>query len=189
MKPEPINDQKQRELEIIKLLREGNKTAFEEIFRHYWKGMFAHAFSKLHSKEIAEEIVQDIFTTLWARREELLITNLSYYLHTSVKNRVLNVIRSQIRSRKYWDYYKRFIPQSDSTTEKAVLYDDLKESVEQNVYLLSEKARKIFQLSRIDGYSVPEIAKKLNISEKVVEYHITSSLKKLKVQLRDYLPQ
>jgi RNA polymerase sigma-70 factor (ECF subfamily) len=189
MKAQPINDQKQKELEVLRLLREGSKAAFEEIFRHYWKGMFSHAYSKLQSKEIAEEIVQEIFTTLWAKREETLITNLSYYLHTSVKNRVLNHIRLQIKTRKYWEYYKNSIPQSEPTTEETVLFNDLKESIDQSVYLLSDKAKKIFHLSRIEGYSVSEIASKLNISEKVVEYHVTTSLKKLKVQLRDYLPR
>ena len=187
MKAQPVNIQKQREAEVLKLLRAGNKAAFEEIFKAYWKIMFTSAYSKLHSKEIAEEIVQDLFATLWIKREQLLITDLKYYLHTSVKNRVLNHIRSQIRDRKYWEYYKKFIPQSDATTEKTVYYDDLKESLDQSVYLLPDKTKQIFQLSRVNGLSVNEIASKLNISEKVVEYHLTSSVKKLKVQLKDFL--
>lgn len=180
-------DYKGREIELMALLRGGDKSAFQEIFNIYWKEIYQHAYSKLKSKEEAEEIVQDIFTTLWVRREELLITNLSYYLHASVKNKVLNHLRSQMVHQKYWDFYRKFIPAGSCVTEEVIDYGDLKVSIEKATSFLSKKTKVVFQLSRIEGYSTTEIAKKLNISEKAVEYHITQLIKELKVHLKDYL--
>ncbi|NOS55322.1 MAG: RNA polymerase sigma-70 factor [Cyclobacteriaceae bacterium] len=178
---------KAKEYEMLNLLRQGDKNAFEEIFKAYWKEMYKQAYSKLRNKEAAEEIVQDIFTSLWVKREELLITNLQYYLSASVKNKVLNYVRSQIVHEKYWDYYKKYLVGPNDVTEEIIYYNDLKEAVEKGTSFLSKKGKTIFQLNRIDGYSVPEIAKQLNLSEKTIEYHIARALKELRVHLRDYL--
>lgn len=182
------SDYKEKESEILRLLRMGSKEAFEDIFKSYWRDLYTHAFSKLRNKEVAEDIVQEIFTTLWVKRQELLIVNLTYYLHTSVKNKVLNHLRGRIVQERYWDYYKMFLPGLDADTEKTIDYNDLSSAVEKSTSFLSQKAKIIFQLSRIEGYSVPEIARKLNVSEKVVEYHITRSIKVLKIRLKDYSP-
>jgi RNA polymerase sigma-70 factor (ECF subfamily) len=186
MKLPHIIDFKANEAELLRLLRKGSKEAFEEIFKFYWKDIYKHACSKLRCKEEAEEIVQEIFTTLWDKREQLLITNLTYYLHTSVKNKVLNILRSQIVQDKYWEYYKVYLTGENTITEETVYYNDLKKAVEKGTSFLSSKAKTIFQLSRMEGYTTSEIAKRLNISEKTVEYHITRSARALNTYLKDY---
>ncbi len=178
----------EKEQELVKLLREGNTEAFEAIFKLYWKDLYKHAYQKVHNKEEAEEIVQDIFTSLWAKRNELLITNLNYYLHTAVRNRVLNQIRSKIVHEKYWAFYKQFIPRSSSSTEESVRYNEVKTALDKGVSYLSGKSKIVFLLSRVKGLSNAQIATKLNLSEKAVEYHLTRSLKKLRTHLKDYLP-
>lgn len=178
---------KEKENEMLLLLRKGSKYAFEEIFKIYWKELYRHAFSKLRDKQEAEEIVQDIMATLWIKREELLITNLEYYLHTSVKNKVLNRIRSGLIHKRYWDFYKIFLPDNRELAQETVYYDDLKEALEKSSDSLSDKAKTIFRLNRLEGYSISDIAQKLKLSEKAVEYHITRSVKVLKVKLKDYL--
>ena len=178
---------KEKEGESLNRLRQGSQDAFEEIFKLYWKELYRHAFSKLHDKETAQEIVQDILASLWVKREGLLITSLEYYLHTSVKNKVLNHIRSQIVHQKYWNFYKKYLPITGEVTEETVNYDDLKAALEKGTSFLSGKAKTIFELNRIEGYSVSEIAKRLKLSEKTVEYHITRSIKELRVRLKEYI--
>lgn len=171
---------------LLKNLREGNVEAFAELFRKYWRRFYIIARSKIHSHEEAEEIVQHIFSTLWEKRETLLINELSFYLHAAVRNHVINIIRSRIRQRKYWEYYKQFIgPRVYEVSNDAVL-SDLHAAVEQAVNHLPEKSRKVFKLSRIEGRSNAEIASLLQVSEKAIEYHLTKSLRKLRVHLKDY---
>ncbi|HLT72503.1 MAG TPA: RNA polymerase sigma-70 factor [Cyclobacteriaceae bacterium] len=177
-----------KESSLVRLLREGHADAFKEIFQLYWRDLYNHAYSKLNHKEEAEEIVQEIFTTLWSKRNELLITNLSYYLHTAVRNRVLNRIRSKTVHEKYWNYYKQFLNQSATSTEDLVNFNDLEAAVHKGISSLPEKTRTVFLLSRVNGLSTAEIARKLNLSEKAIEYHLTRSLKEVKTRLKDYLP-
>lgn len=132
-------------------------------------------------------MIQSIFSGLWEKRESLLITNLTYYLNTALRNRILNLIRDKIPQEKYWSYYKTFIPQQQNVTDQEVAFDDLSEAVEVAVSQLPEKSRQVFTLSRLEGRSNAEIADLLKVSEKAIEYHLTKSLKELKVHLKDYM--
>ncbi len=161
--------------------------AFEQIYKLYWKRLYAIAAAKLQSAEEAEEVVQELFTTLWEKRNTLIITNLSHYLFSAVRYRVINAIRSKVVHKSYWDFYRTFIPRSESSTEEVVQYNDLNEAFENAVNALPEKSQTIFRLSRFEGKSVQEIAKSLKLSEKAIEYHVTKSLKVLKVQLKDFI--
>jgi RNA polymerase sigma-70 factor (family 1) len=175
------------EKKLLDNLRRGDVEAFEQIFTRYWHRLYVVAKSKLQSHDEAEEVIQNIFSTLWERREILFITNLSYYLHTSVKNAILNIIRSRITHEKYWTYYKTFIPGVQNATEEEVEFSDLNGAVEEAVNLLPEKSREVFKLSRMEGRSNAEIANLLQVSEKAIEYHLTKSLRELRVHLKDYM--
>lgn len=172
---------------LLQDLRLDSNEAFEEIFKKYWHVMLIQARAKLQSTEEAEEIVQSIFSTLWEKRASQEITNLSIYLQISVRNRVINRIRQKITQRKYWDYYKKFIPVANEETGDAVLYNDLSESVQRAIQKLPRKSQQVFRLSRIEGQSTSEIARRLNLSEKAIQYHLTQSLKSLRLQLRDFI--
>lgn len=168
-------------------LRQGNEEAFEKIFRHYWHPLYMMAYHKLRSHEEAEEIIQGIFTTLWEKRETLFITNLRYYLFASVRNRIINQVRSKITQEKYWNFYRTSIPQQEAATEDAVLFDDLTEAIEKAVNKLPEKSRQVFKLSRLEGHTITEIANRLHLSDKAIEYHLTKSIKELRMYLKDFI--
>jgi RNA polymerase sigma-70 factor (family 1) len=172
---------------LLEKLRHGDAEAFERIFRLHWHRLYAVAKTKVQSHDEAEEIIQHIFSSLWEKRETLLITNLTFYLNTAVRNHVINLVRNRITQEKYWMYYKTFIPAQGNVTREAVEFDDLNEAVEEAVNRLPEKSRKVFKLSRIEGRSNAEIADLLHLSEKAIEYHLTQSLRKLRVHLKDFM--
>lgn len=145
------------------------------------------AYARVRSKEITEEIVQELFTSLWDKRATHSIQNLSAYLYQAVKFKALNVIESKLVHEKYWNYYRNFVPQREDTTQIVVEYDDLMEAIEVGMNQLPEKSKKVFRLHRIEGWSVPEIAGLLNLSEKAIQYHLTQSVKKLRVHLKNYI--
>ena len=145
------------------------------------------AYSKVRSKEVTEEIVQDLFTSLWDKRGSLSINNLPSYLFASVKHRALNYLESEIVHKKYWDYTRNYIPQQEYATETIIEFNELMEAIEEGVDHLPEKSKRVFRLNRLEGHSVHEIAGILNLSEKAIQYHLTQSLKKLRFHLKDYL--
>jgi RNA polymerase sigma-70 factor (family 1) len=175
------------EQDLIMGLKQGDVLVFDEIFEKYWGKLYKQAYSKLQSKELAEETVQDLFLTLWEKRSTLLINSLESYLAVSLRNRCIDLIRSRITRDKYWEYYKNYIPQSIENTHETIFCNDLQNKLEEGLQTLPEKSRKVFQLSRLEGKSVPEIAKTLSLSEKTIEYYITKSVKTLKVYLKDFV--
>lgn len=173
--------------ELLEAIRHDDEKAFSELFKRYWRKVHAMAYARVRSKEVTEEIVQELFTSLWDKRATHSIKNLSAYLYQAVKFKALNVIESRLVHKKYWNYYRNFVPQRENTTQIVVEYDDLMEAIEVGMDKLPEKSKKVFRLHRIEGWSVPEIAGLLNLSEKAIQYHLTQSVKKLRVHLKNYI--
>ncbi len=174
------------EQELIEQLCLGNETAFETIYQRYWYRLYQIAYQNIGSKADSEQIVQDIFESLWVRRENVVIKNIGVYLTVAVKNRAINFIKSQITLRKYQEYLIfQEIHQSDSS-ENIVYFDDLLAAMEKALTQLPERTTEIFKKSRFENQSNKDIALEFNITEKAVEYHITKSLKFLKEHLQDF---
>lgn len=173
--------------ELLHLLREGSKDAFEAIFNRYWNSLYRIAYARLKSHEDAEEIVQDLLASLWRKRSELLIINLNQYLFVSVKRRVISSIRQRITHEKYWEYYKHFLPEGTTITEEVVEYNDLNTAIEKAMQHLPEKSQQVFRLNRLQGLSIAEIAENLKMPRRTIEYHLTQSLRELRLQLKDFI--
>ena len=85
-------------------LNQSHSAAFEEIYSRYWFKIYRIAFNQTGNKEEAEELVQDVFLSIWNRRETIVIHNLDLYLVISIKNKVYDLIRSKINFRKYQEH-------------------------------------------------------------------------------------
>ncbi len=182
-----MDSEHQNDEVLIERLRLGDAKAFELIFRKYWQELYAIAKNKLYSHDDAEEVIQSIFSNLWEKRATLLIRDLSHYLHAAVKNRILNHIRDNITKETYWARYAVFLPEHGESATQGVDLDELEHALRDAIESLPEKSREVFHLSRIEGKSTAEIANHLSLSQKAIEYHLTKSLKNLKVLLRDYI--
>ncbi|WP_221391111.1 RNA polymerase sigma factor [Dyadobacter sp. NIV53] len=172
--------------QLVDSLRIGKEKAFEEIYHRYWYRLYAIAYQETGTREEAEELVQDVFENLWCKREESVIKHLRAYLVVSMKHRVTNYIKSSITQRKYQEYLILNEIQQSYGTDEIVHFSDLSKAVDEVMKKLPEKTSEVFRLSRFENRSVKDIAKKLSLTEKGVEYHITQSLKVLKDQLKIY---
>jgi RNA polymerase sigma-70 factor (ECF subfamily) len=131
--------------------------------------------------------VQELFIALWEKRETLLIGNLSVYLNTAVRNRVISRIRTKLREEKHWNYYYSFFPTTYDDTEQSVLFGDLNKTINDILLKLPSKTRQVFKANWVDGKSMAEVSSQLNISEKNAEYHLTKSLKSIRGHLKKHL--
>ena len=172
---------------LLKDLRAGSLEAYNHIFKLYGKALYRMANGKLCSKLEAEEVVQELFIALWEKRETLLIGNLSVYLHTSVRNRVISRIRTKLREQKHRDYYYSFFPTTHEDTEQSIMLSDLNNTINDIVLKLPLKTRQVFKANWFDGKSMAEVSNQLNISEKNAEYHLTKSLKFIRGHLKKRL--
>ncbi|QJX48891.1 RNA polymerase sigma-70 factor [Hymenobacter taeanensis] len=172
---------------LVRALRADDKQAFAEIYARYWEQLLAVAYRKLSSREAAEEIVQDLFAALWLKRHTQDIQTLQPYLLKAIKYRVIDVLKARLTQVNYQERTRLQVAPEDHSTEETVAADDLSLALVNSLMRLPEHTREVFRLSRLEHQSVPEIAVRLNISRKTVEYHLTRALKVLRVSLRDFL--
>lgn len=171
---------------VIRLIN-GDEKAFCELYAIYKDRLFYFALKFVKSREFAEDIFQDVFTTIWKTRR-FIDPNASFssYLYTIVKNRVLNQLRDQTKEQQIKDkILSQAIDYTDSTVDH-ILSNDLKELIKHAVEQLTPKQRKIFEMSREGLMSHQEIADTLNISVNTVQQHISSSLKTIRSFLIKY---
>ncbi len=176
-----------REQELLGRFQSGDNIAFEEIFNLYWQQLYNIANRSLRSHEESEEIVQELFTTLWQQKSTLRILNISSYLTCAVKKRVIDKIRLKLVHEKYWDYYSAFRTDHGQDTENTVCFNELNQELEKAIDRLPQKSRQVFRLNRLEGRSISEIAGFLKISERAIEYHLTKSVRELRIYLKDFI--
>jgi RNA polymerase sigma-70 factor (family 1) len=173
------------DIELLEAIRENSREAFAELFRRHWKKVHAMVWVRIHQEDAAQEIVQELFISLWEKRATLSIGHLPSYLSSAVKNRVLNYIDSQTVRTRHWEKYTRFTAEQDNVTQKDVELAELIEAIESGIEHLPEKSKRVYLLQQ-EGRSIKEISNLLHLSEKAIEYHITQSIKKLRFHLKDY---
>ncbi|MDB5117490.1 MAG: polymerase subunit sigma-70 [Mucilaginibacter sp.] len=170
--------------ELVFLLKTGDKDAYTEIYNRYKGILYQHAYKLLRNQEEVDDIIHELFTTLWIKRETLEFkTNLSGYLYTAVRNRVLDYISHQQIESAYIISLQKFIDKGVAITDHRVRLNMLQEVIEKEIACLPAKMREIFELSRKSQLSHREIAEKLDISEKTVKNQVNNALKILRVRL------
>ena len=95
--------------ELLSAIRQDDEKAFAELFERYWKQVHAMAYARVLSMDATQEIVKNVFISLWDQRATLSTSHLPSYLNAETKNCVLNYMDSQLTYRQRLDYCKKFI--------------------------------------------------------------------------------
>lgn len=180
-----VND----DLMLLNLVKQGNELAFQKIYNNYWEKLFAYTYNVLHIREASEEVVQDVFLSLWAKRESIIITSsLSAYLYGTTRHRMLNELRSVKVRKAYASHYAFFVKNlhDNSNVEQQDL-NDLEHSIEARILELPKKCQAVFRLSRQEHMPNKSIAERLHISRKTVENYLTHALKYIRTSLGGFL--
>lgn len=174
---------------IIELLKEGNESAFEQVFKEYFKRLHAYAYTFLKDEEQAEEIVQNVFCRIWEKKD-LLNTDgsLKSYLYRAVHNESLNYLKHHKVRAEYEQYYTNRMAMEYEHPSKHAEVSELKKQIEKALTELPPQCRLVFQLSRFEHLKYQEIADQLNISIKTVENQMGKALRLMRVKLVDFLP-
>ena len=173
--------------QILNLLQNSDKNAYKQLFLKYYSPLCEYA-SQYISDEDSEELVQDLMLFIWETRKSLIIgTSLKSYLFISTKHRCLNAIKKNLyHERIHNKIYDKLKDQFEDPDYYFV--NDLTSNIKKAIQELPENYRETFALSRFGELTHNQIANKLGVSVKTVEYRISQSLKILRVKLKDYLP-
>ncbi len=176
------------EKDVIEQFRSGSEAAFGQVFHTYYKALAAYARTILKDNDDAEDMVQQVFITVWEKRSAMEIhTSLRSLLYRAVHNACLNRIKQQqVRS----GYAKEVIQlhREDSTTEDRMQQKELQQKIELAMEQLPGQCARIFKMSRFEQLKYQEIADQLGLSVKTVEHQMGKALKVMREQLKDYLP-
>ncbi len=164
--------------ELVSLIRNGDHSAFETVFRSYYSILVVMAVTIIHDRAEAENLVQDLFVRLWEKRSELRVGSLKSYLYVAVRNGCFNAVKHATVERKYFDGYivDDVEKQGD---ERECSYELLYDVVNQ----MPAQRRRIFMMSRFEGKKYAEIAQLLNLSPKTIESQMGKALMFLRGKL------
>lgn len=170
---------------LIRLLKTGDERAFKIIFDRYWDKVYAACYRATRAHEDSQEMTQDIFKSLWERRDTLVVPGtLRDYLFKSARYQVQNFYRDQDSEKRHLSCFFLDYCGAENCTENQVLYEQLEHRLGQLVDKLPCQCKTVFQLSREKNLSHREIGALLNISDRTVEYHIHNALRFLARELR-----
>ena len=164
---------------LLAQLREGDKAAFEQIYRRYMRPLYQAAYKRLHDSDLAQDLVQDVFLRLWKRRAELRIDDLAAYLHTAIRYEILNHISRNKAKGAFYEPFEAMLADFD-TPEQQLVAKQLMELIYAYADTLPEKRRQVFLLHIKNKLSVSEIAEKLNITPKTVHNHLGTAMNGLR---------
>ncbi|AYL94612.1 RNA polymerase sigma-70 factor [Mucilaginibacter celer] len=175
--------------QLLQLMASDNRDAFTELYNRYWDKTFAVAYHRLDDELEAEEVVQEVFLSLWQRRRELKLNyTLATYLSVAVKYRVINHLDRQYRREQHLDELSFCFDETQDSTTQWLEEKELRERIEQGISQLPEKCRIVFLLSRDENKTYAEIAAELGISQKTVEAHMSKALSSLRQSLGVSVP-
>lgn len=163
------------ENQLLLQLSEGSESALQQLFYLYHQQIGAFVFKLTRSRELAEEIVQDVFLKLWTcRHASQEIRNLKAWLFTLSRNQALNALRSQLKEKKVKKYLGD-LPLSESFTQDDLTQNDRFTLMDEAIKLLPPQQQKVFLLSRYQRLKYEEIAHKMNISRETVKSYLQNA--------------
>lgn len=172
---------------ITTQIREGNLEAFEKVFKEFYPQLCLYALRFVKTKDLSEEIVQDLFCQIWENRKNLNIhTSIKAYLYRSTYHNALQVLRKKGSQNKYKEYLKYQFNENESSSNK-LEEKEINKIVQQTLSSLPQRCGIIFKMSRFEGLKYQEIAQKLSISIKTVEANMGKALKAFRHNLKDYM--
>ncbi|WP_146186643.1 RNA polymerase sigma-70 factor [Pedobacter sp. HMWF019] len=166
-------------------LKQGDRLAMENIYRNYWEAVLESAYKRVRDEEVAQDITQEIFISLWENRERLVIEgSLGAYLQGAVKYKVINYFKSAIVKEKHQDDLTMLVgEQSAASAESQLMLKDLHKEIDEAILELPDKMRLIFSMSRKQEKTIQEISMELNLSAQTVKNQISAALKVVKKRL------
>lgn len=175
LKPDEI-----KELQL-RIAKSNDDHAFGQLYMSFIHNLQKFAYSIIKNRELAEEIVSDVFLKIWQNRADLVkIENFKLYLYISTKNTALNYLSRHFRKEIIsLDEMSLNIPAINYNPENLMITGEAVKKIEFAIQNLPLRCRLIFKLAKEDGLKYNDIAKLLNISVNTIDNQMAIALKKI----------
>ncbi|HEX3933199.1 MAG TPA: sigma-70 family RNA polymerase sigma factor [Puia sp.] len=174
------------ELELLAALTEGDEAAFAELFEHYKDRIYSIAFRLTHSTVLAEEIVQDIFLTIWLRRTQLKnIQSFKAYLFVITRNEACGALKRIARHSRIGSADTDLVAHNE--TDHSILAKEYQSLLQTAVDRLPKQQRQVYRLIKEEQLRREEVAHLLHIQPDTVKYHLAEAMKNIRAFFALYL--
>jgi len=171
--------------DLLLLLKEGDMVAFYHIYERYCKRLYGFVLRYIKQEQDAEEIVQEVFIKIWEARDKIdVYSSFESFIFTIAYNSTISMFRKKTKEKKYLEHLRSLqqVEKAPDLTDE-IHFNELNDQVQTLLNELTPRQKEIFQLSREEGLSHEEIAKKLDITVNTVKKHMANTLAFLKSHL------
>jgi RNA polymerase sigma-70 factor (family 1) len=180
------NEPFRNEFDLQVKIAAGDQLAFKKVYDSYFNKTYAFAFHVLHSKELAEEVVQEVMLRIWQMGEGLLeVRNLEGYLKMLAKRRAIDLLRRQELERRTTKESQVDWQEDANDTEEAITLNETRKILNTGISLLPHQQRVVYQLCHEQGLKYEQVAEQLNISPETVHSHMKRALKFLRLYVQE----
>jgi RNA polymerase sigma-70 factor (family 1) len=169
------------EQELLKLVAEGDRNAFTQIYNNYRNKIYSIAFELTESTTVSEEIVQDVFLKIWVKRETLLaVEHFRAYLFTITRNYVFTALKRIARKETIEVNAIQDAPLFDHDTEDRVLNNEYTRILQAAIDRLPEQQKQVYNLIKKEGLKREEAAAALHLSPETVKTHLAQAMRSIR---------
>ena len=173
------------DFQLIEELQMSNPNAFTALYERYKYALSNFAYYKLRDRELARDLVQNVFTSLWDNRINICLRgSFESYIYTIVRNKLTDHWRRSCASGRYLDTIKNYVSETINDTDHLLRHNELSRAITKALAELPEKLRTVIELRTNASMPRKEIAEKLGISEEGVKTRIRRALKILKSKIQ-----
>ena len=168
---------------LLRRIAAGSEAAFSQLFHHWHQRLGEYIFRLTGSASIAEEIVQEVFVTIWTKRELLQdIDKVQGYIYRLSRNRTLNNLRNRARERARNSEWVAISDNTFNTADNENYYQLIDEAITQ----LPPQQKRAWQLSRREGLMYEDIARQMQLSRETVKRHIQLAVRSIMSYVRQH---
>ena len=170
------------DITLLHDLKNNDFSAFNTIYQQYSKPLYVYLLHKLKEPEVCNDVLQDIFVSLWEKREQLNIdVSIKAYLYQVARYKIIDLYRQDVKYQKYLAELAEFMTIDESTITDRIDNRKKLQEIELAVNKLPEKMREIFILSRYEHQTTRDIASKTNLSPQTVKNQLSKALRILRI--------
>lgn len=171
--------------ECFQSLAKGDASAFGTIFEFYKKRVFGVALKMLKSETEAEEIVQDVFLSIWLAKSKLdNINDPEAYLFTITYNTIYAHLKKVSRNQELLKTIINHLTETQNTTDDTIAANETGKLINEVIQQLPPQQRAVYELSKQEGLSYDEIAERMHLSRNTVRNHLAEAMKTIRAFLK-----
>lgn len=172
---------------LMQEIKAGNMFAFDVLYKKYNKRLYKFGYSILKSQEETENLIQDVYLTLWETRDKVeKDSSIKYYLFSIAYNSAITIIRKKARKSEFIKYLKSLPEINEEPVNMQLEYNELTNKLNEIINELPQRQKDVYLLHRAKGLKYNEIAGRLNISVNTVENHMSRALRTIRARLGTY---